>query len=349
MEQRARRQEHAGNGAKTMGAKAMELRLQCQELHYKRGVQPLLPIDVSPKLFPRSIARFRANFFCVHPAASRTKATDANKTPLTFSVDLQRRVATTMEEDEQEQEWIEAPEGWGEHEQGGETNQEDDDEEEESNFVDLFANKDPREYFKLTLKIDETTTKTLKLAGFQLDSDQVDQSTGVTLWKAAPRLATYLQNNASEFVKGRTVLELGAGLGLCGIAALFLGAQQVVMTDGDTKTLKQMRENVQEVCADSDAIECRQLLWGSPHMEKFQSAHGYCDTIMGADVIYTKSSMDPLFDTVACLLQKPNGRFILSRYNIWNGVSNEVVLEAAKQRNFEYTQPSEGIFVFSWK
>jgi len=38
-------------------------------------------------------------------------------------------------------------------------------------------------------------------------------------------------------VSGRSVLELGSGLGLCGILAHRLGSTTTVLTDGDTDTL----------------------------------------------------------------------------------------------------------------
>ena len=139
-----------------------------------------------------------------------------------------------------------------------------------------------------------------------------------------------------------------AGLGLCGITAYYAGdASKVVMTDGDTKTLKGMRTNVQQNCGDvGDRIMCKQLLWGSPHMEKFLEQNGSFDTIIAADVIYTRDSIEPLMDTVACLIKNKDGKFILSRYTKWHGIDDEVVIEIAKQRSLECSRPMEGIFVF---
>ena len=64
----------------------------------------------------------------------------------------------------------------------------------------------------------KTIAKGLTLSGFELDSDETDHSTGVTLWQAAPRLADYIhiqKQNSDMLCKGKSVLELGAGLGLC--------------------------------------------------------------------------------------------------------------------------------------
>ena len=82
----------------------------------------------------------------------------------------------------EEQEWIEAADGWGttkeeheENENGG------------SAVLDLFGNNDPKQSF--SYRIGET--KIIHLHGYKLDSDQVDHSTGVTLWQAAPRVRMY--------------------------------------------------------------------------------------------------------------------------------------------------------------
>jgi predicted nicotinamide N-methyase len=39
---------------------------------------------------------------------------------------------------------------------------------------------------------------------------------GLTLWRAAPILCNYLVETAADYIENKYVLELGAGLGLCG-------------------------------------------------------------------------------------------------------------------------------------
>jgi len=254
--------------------------------------------------------------------------------------------------DHQETEWIEAPDGWGDAATQDESS--------DSNHVlDLFGNSDPRQHFDYKIKIGKET-KSVFLRGFKLDSNETDRSTGVTLWQAAPLLSNYLQSQP-EILLQKQVLEVGAGLGLCGITAHWLGAKQVIMTDGDSHALKQMRENVSSNCkstrgdgddVDHSKITCRQLLWGTAHAQKFLESNGqqHYDVIIGADVIYTESSIEPLFDTVACLLQKPDGRFVLSRHNKWFSIENDTIIELAKERylNCTVNTESEGILTFYW-
>jgi 16S rRNA G966 N2-methylase RsmD len=292
-----------------------------------------------------------------------------------------------MASEEQELEWIEQPGGWeGDNENQDETgnandngnrngngndDKSDDDEEQYYGGFDLFADKNSESTFPFEMALAGGDNKTLKLKleGFTLDSDESAQSTGVTLWNAAPRLARYLcseEKVAEELIRGKSVLELGAGLGLCGMVAHHLGAKTVVLTDADTITLQQMRTNLEKNCGDdndNNFISCRQLIWNNrSQMEDC----GNFDTVLGADVIYTVESLDPLFDTVAFFLGNNNksetdfevesapedGKeersrsFVLSRYTKYGNISDETVLDAARARNLVWTRPSEGIFVF---
>lgn len=271
-------------------------------------------------------------------------------------MDLARKAAT--EEEVVEEEWIESPNGWTDPKYEAKDEEDDDDDENDGGMLDMFADTDPRDSFPFEIKIhhpeskEEKTTKTITLQGYKLDSDESAQSTGVTLWQAAPRLAHFLMKPESrELIFGKNVLELGAGLGLVSIVAHHLGAGHVVLTDGDTLTLRQTRQNVQQNCHDNNSnnnIECRQLIWGNPsQLQSLLDKYGRLDTILGADVVYTEASLEPLFDTVAALLEPKSGRFVLSRVTKWNDVSDDTVLGAAKQRKLDCTRPEDGIFIFS--
>ena len=177
-------------------------------------------------------------------------------------------------------------------------------------------------------------------------------STGLTLWRASPLLCKYLIENIS-LVSNRYVLELGAGLGLCGILAAGLGAKEVCITDGDSFTLASLRENIARniVLCPPSKVSCRQLRWGIKLME-FQShcgqtiPDGQFDVILGSDIIYVESILTPLFETVSHLLQ-PDGIFILAYAR--RNVKIDRVLSTATQYGFKWTDPSndEGCYIFS--
>jgi SAM-dependent methyltransferase len=238
-----------------------------------------------------------------------------------------------MQQDYEEQEWIEAPGGWGK-----EANTELDEDGEMAG--DLFGEKDPRNDFRYLIP---ATNTTICLTGFKVDSHETACSTGVTLWKAAPLLSNFISLHSESFVKGRQVLEIGAGLGLCGIVANHLGAKQVVLTDGDTNALSELRRNVYKNCRNEDTVICRQLLWKLERTKAFKDEFGTFDTILAADVIYVPESINPLFDT-AISLMKPEGTFLLSWQTRWNNVSPQLVMEAACIRNLSISQRENGIY-----
>jgi predicted nicotinamide N-methyase len=303
-----------------------------------------------------------------------------------------------MASEEEELEWIEQPGGWeGDNNENQDENEnandngnangnvdesDDDDEEQYNGGFDLFADKNSESIFPFEVALpghggNKKRTIKLKLEGFHLESDESAQSTGVTLWNAAPRLARYLCAEedegtvAEELIRGKSILELGAGLGLCGMIGHHLGAKNVVLTDADTITLQRMRTNLEKNCPtakddgdDINSISCRQLIWNNRSQ---MEGCGNFDTILGADVIYTVESLDPLFDTVAYFLgnnnehesgvesdslspekERKEGRkaFVLSRYTKYGNISDETVLDAARARNLLWITPSEGIFVF---
>ena len=257
-----------------------------------------------------------------------------------------------MASKEQELEWIEQPGGWeGDSETQNENciesgnDENDDDGEEGFTGFDLFGEINPELTFPFDIPLSEDKTIKLRLEGFTLDSDETAQSTGVTLWQAAPRLARHLIQ-APQLVARKRVLELGAGLGLCGMVAHHLGANSVVLTDADTITLERMRSNLEKNCNNSSkySIGCRQLIWNN--VSQMEDC-GTFDTLLGADVIYTIESLDPLFDTVTYFLQRQVGAsFVLSRYTKYGAISDETVLDVARARNLVWKRPSDGIFVF---
>jgi hypothetical protein len=66
---------------------------------------------------------------------------------------------------------------------------------------------------------------------------------GMVLWPAALVLARWLCRNAA-LLRGKSVLELGAGMGLAGLAAAHL-ARRVCLTDFNPLVLENLRANVE--------------------------------------------------------------------------------------------------------
>ena len=244
---------------------------------------------------------------------------------------------------EKEVEWIEAY-GWGDE------NDVQEEESPEGLLGDLFADPDPLETFHFNFTNQQNDSIPITLVGYKAENGQTLNSTGLTLWRASHVLCDYLMNG-QKFIQHKTVLELGAGLGVCGILAHKLGASHVVLTDGDTDTLKALRNNVasnvildtNESCSVPPKVLCKQLRWGRNIQDFIDSS--FCKTfqvIIGSDIIYAHEQVDPLFATVSILLD-PNGTFLLA-YSRRN-VSIDYVLECANHHGFVWTEPehSEGV------
>ncbi|MCJ1388549.1 hypothetical protein MMC18_001396 [Xylographa bjoerkii] len=121
-------------------------------------------------------------------------------------------------------------------------------------------------------------------------------TTGLRTWEAALHLGTYLSAaGGSLLVKGKTIIELGAGTGFLSIlCAKHLGAKYVLSTDGSGEVVDDMVSNVYfNGLEGSGVIDPALLKWG--HVltdELFESSCGIrrFDIALGADIVRAHSS-----------------------------------------------------------
>ena len=106
---------------------------------------------------------------------------------------------------------------------------------------------------------------------------------GLVLWPSAIALALEIAARADEF-RGRTVLELGAGVGLPGIVAAAVGAT-VVQTDRDEEALGLCRRNAER---NGLSTTTRLADWSQ------WAEDGRYDWVIGSDVLYRLSLHDQL-------------------------------------------------------
>lgn len=121
---------------------------------------------------------------------------------------------------------------------------------------------------------------------------------GVILWPAAIALAHEL---AGRPLRGVSVLELGAGIGLPGIVAATLGAR-VLQTDNNLAALDVARANAERNRA---GLEQRAADWTE------WEETGRHDLIIGADILYAESLYADLRHIFATNLA-PGGRVLLA-------------------------------------
>jgi predicted nicotinamide N-methyase len=237
--------------------------------------------------------------------------------------------------------------------------------EEDMDLGDLFTDPDPFETFSMEWKlVNFSEVARITVTGMKAENGQTLHSTGLTLWRASNILADFLvaiHNGTLQpppfQVSGATVLELGAGLGIPSLLCHFyLAAAMVVVTDGDVDTLQNLRRNIaaQELVENTGTMICQQLVWGnegsiqSIRRVVSPASAGLFDVILGSDIIYVDSVVEPLFATVRQLLKSPIGVFVLAFAR--RNVSIDFVLRVASEKGFVYDRPNdaslEGVYLF---
>jgi predicted nicotinamide N-methyase len=121
-------------------------------------------------------------------------------------------------------------------------------------------------------------------------------------WRAAEHLCQFVIDRP-EFFRGKTMCELGAGLGLVAVLIEKLGYTEgglLVATDGDEPTMSLLIDNkVDNECF----FESSYLYWGET--EDFLSSYpDKFEVVIAADVIYEEEQIEPLLDTVRAVMRR---------------------------------------------
>ena len=135
---------------------------------------------------------------------------------------------------------------------------------------------------------------------------------GLRTWEAALHLAWYLSTKASDSVRGKNVLELGAGTGFLSLlCAGHLNASRVLATDGLGHVCESLQANVDLNVANNTlqgnrAPEVLQLDWTDrPAIDQLlkdtKSLNKPLDLVIGADITYHPDILRPLAELLSML------------------------------------------------
>jgi SAM-dependent methyltransferase len=136
--------------------------------------------------------------------------------------------------------------------------------------------------------------------------------TGSTIWPGAFALVEYLLSGAVQ-LSGKRVLELGAGVGLCGLAAARLGSVATTLSDASEETLELLRTNVRRNPNLPGTTTVALLPFGEALRDEAQKPQIF-DVVLGSELAYGRFSRnfaDELFRSVDLSLA-PGAQFVLS-------------------------------------
>ena len=137
-----------------------------------------------------------------------------------------------------------------------------------------------------------------------VDDDYVTGTAG-EVWPAAVALCEWLSDHQPDF-EGRRVIELGAGMGACGLHAAALGASYVLLTDlayASEAYRGPCQRNVdanRELFAPGSTVELTTLEWGAAGV---LGPLGSFDWVLVSDCTFGQYALDALCATIAELLR----------------------------------------------
>ena len=206
-------------------------------------------------------------------------------------------------------------------------------------LFNLFAEEDPYEIQEYEFP----NVPKLFLRG----QTEMPNSTGLALWLGSEILCDRLVHDPL-LIREKRLLELGAGMGLVGMVAHYLGASNVIMTDGATDVLQNLQYNVDKNISKESSVSCTQLIWGQD-LEQFERKYGRQEVILAADVLYITKTLKPFWETIRCLLSPDGLAIVLHRSSSQHEFS--LTLETAAQYGFAWTcsNEEEGIYYFRRK
>jgi predicted nicotinamide N-methyase len=191
----------------------------------------------------------------------------------------------------------------------------------------------------------EISGKIIKIADY---SGNREAGTGLNTWDGSVVLAKYFERCAADTLRGRRVLELGAGTGLGGIAAHALGARMTVLTDLEY-ALGNLRENVRVNFEHFESVEAgpvfvRRLdwfdettyIWPSDVAQSCDECDDHWDVVVGADIVWLEELVPALVDCLEAVM-KPKGRRVShEKLNIVGYLSHQVYLHAIYSKDESY-------------
>ncbi|KAL8197889.1 hypothetical protein R6Q57_030125 [Mikania cordata] len=218
----------------------------------------------------------------------------------------------------------------------------------------------------------QTSAVLFEVMGYQLQFSQDPNSKhlGTTVWDASMVLVKYLEKNCRKGrfspskLKGKRVIELGAGCGVAGFGMALLGCD-VVSTD-QVEVLPLLMRNIErntsrimQMNSDADSIgsiTAAELSWGNN--DHIRALYPPFDYIIGTDVVYAEHLLEPLLQTLLALAGPKTT--ILIGYEIRSTNVHEQMIQLWKKHfevkivpkskmDIKYQHPSIQLYIMTLK
>jgi predicted nicotinamide N-methyase len=140
---------------------------------------------------------------------------------------------------------------------------------------------------------------------------------GASVYNSSFVLADYICNHVP--LMNQKIIELGAGTGLVGIAALVHSCKLLVSTDGDESLLELTRLNIQRNTEGREitgSFHVSPLYWGNTDQMQEVSKHGPFDYIVCSDIVAFpyQEAYSSLVDTLVFLSSMNKDTVVLMSY-----------------------------------
>jgi predicted nicotinamide N-methyase len=173
-------------------------------------------------------------------------------------------------------------------------------------------------------------------------------TTGLRTWEAALHLGNYLCANQASLVRGKSILELGAGTGYVSVlCSKHLDASHVIATDGSDDVVSSLSTNFYlNDLQDSTIIEGKELKWGQAlvggeHPE--WNGGRNIDLTLGADLTYDGSGIPQLVSTFGDLFELYPAMKIIYAATVRNPKTFEKFLGACRANKYVVEEIKFGI------
>lgn len=167
--------------------------------------------------------------------------------------------------------------------------------------------------------------------------------TGVRIWPGAELLCEWLITQPS--LQYTSIIELGSGVGLCGLLCSKLSHSSITLTDCNTQSIELLQHNIKlNNCQhNTNVID---LLWSTNNtVNALYSAPAY-DLIIASDVIYpdtTNETMCELFDTIDVILRQQDdtsnqyNQCAIMSYYTRSHITTQLLFDTAAQYHYQCT------------